>query len=479
MDPVELRDLDAARKFVLQSALLQRVVEPRSGGLRAALEWSLVIAASGQPLPPVGFVGDLGHFLCGADLDWRPRRRSTDNAGMPPGVARAYEDYVLGQCVNDESLARAGVVVRRLDERLRGRAIAFVVQQFRERSPFGGALLSPGVIKGVLENSDGDIVMRGWSSLRSTGLMPLIVDLYAGLIAAVRRRGEVLSRTDVFELERGTALAELGQRLALRQLLALTAQFVSGLSAAPRPRILPREVPSNVSDDDVYPVGGFASISTRGSVESLLHSQLAYMETAAERRPDLFDVKFLRDELLYYSRDENQFLRRHQRFEFIFSADLVRTRFKDPELPAQRVICTLALVCAAVQSLTNWLNADSLKFEFTFANAGDVDPLSHERALIELVFHDLIASGTVSCHVGDAAPGLARLAEGPADMGIHTLYVTAENSNGDASNHYESLVVDGPRPTLIMDGIAADLSDADAMDAWQRALAMVLRHWVS
>ena len=62
--------------------------------------------------------------------------------------------------------------------------------------------------------------------------------------------------------------------------------------------------PTRALDEDTYPVGGFTSISTRGSIESLLHSQLAYMET--DERPDLFDIKFLRDELLYYARDENQ-----------------------------------------------------------------------------------------------------------------------------------------------------------------------------
>ena len=53
-----------------------------------------------------------------------------------------------------------------------------------------------------------------------------------------------------------------------------------------------------VLDEDTYPVGGFASISTKGSVESLLHSQLAYMEREAELRPDLFDVKYLRERAL-------------------------------------------------------------------------------------------------------------------------------------------------------------------------------------
>ena len=35
----------------------------------------------------------------------------------------------------------------------------------------------------------------------------------------------------------------------------------------------------------------------------------------------MFDIKFIRDELLYYSRDENQFLRRRRAFVFGLSAD--------------------------------------------------------------------------------------------------------------------------------------------------------------
>lgn len=478
MEPIELRDLDAARDFVLQSAMLQRVGEPRSGGLRAALEWSLVIAASGQPLPPVGFVGDLGQILCGSECDWRPRRRSTDPVGLPAGVARAYEDLVLGHCVIDESLARAGVVIRRLDERQRGRGIAFVVQQFRERSPFGGVLLSPGVIKTILELADADLVQRGWSSLRAGGMMPMIADLYAGLIAAIRRRGEVLARADVFELERGTALAELSQRIALRQLLALTSQFVGAMTDAPRPRALPREVPTHVRDDDVYPVGGFASISNRGSIESLLHSQLAYMESEAERRPDLFDVKFLRDELLYYSRDENQFWRRRQRFVFVFAADLVRSRFKDPELPAQRVICLLAWACAAVQTLTNWLSTDSLQFEFYFPSVGDEQPLAHERALIELVFHDMIHHGNLRCKsLADTAPILDAVRDPASAVGRHVVLITAGTVKPGERRGHDTLVVDGARPRLVNGSAQSGDDGGDPMEAWRRTLSGLLANW--
>src|SRR5205807_6320550 len=119
-------------------------------------------------------------------------------------------------------------------------------------------------------------------------------------------------------------------------------------------------VPTRILEEDMYPIGGFASISTRGSIESLLHSQLAFMETD---RPDLFDVKFLRDELLYYSRDENSFLRRRRTFVFALYPDLIPARFKDAELPYQRIVLLLALLRSTVSTLIDWLNTDSLVFE--------------------------------------------------------------------------------------------------------------------
>src|SRR5208283_2394504 len=126
---------------------------------------------------------------------------------------------------------------------------------------------------------------------------------------------EVLGSEDIFELEHGTALVEMGQRVALRQLLVAADRLEAAL---PHHRVRPlagrREVPTRVLDEDTYPVGGYSSVSTRGSIESLLHSQLAFMEK--DERPDLFDIKYIRDELLYYSRDENQFLRRRRTFEF-------------------------------------------------------------------------------------------------------------------------------------------------------------------
>ena len=112
---------------------------------------------------------------------------------------------------------------------------------------------------------------------------------------------EILSEESLDALERGIALAEEGQRLAHTLVFRAAVELRNSL---PQHKVKPlaglQEVPTRVLDEDTYPVGGYTSIATRGSIESLLHSQLAYMEHGAG--PDLFDMKFIRDELYYYSR---------------------------------------------------------------------------------------------------------------------------------------------------------------------------------
>jgi hypothetical protein len=373
----EIRNADDARAFALFGVPPARQ--------RLALEWALEIASAGQPLPPAAFVADLGFAALGQE---REDRQVREAMGLPAGLARAYEDHVLGKLYADATFERAGDALRRYQGRDQARGLAFIAGQIRERTPFDGVLLSPAVLKALLSDSPDP------ASRERKRPEELIQSLYGSLIAAFRQAAELLGPEDLFELEHGTALQELGERLALRQVLQAADLLERALPRhRPRPRPGRREVPTRVLDEDTYPVGGFASLSTRGSVESLLHSQLAFMEKAD--RPDLFDLKYLRDELLYYSRDENQFLRRRQTFVFALWPDLVEARFKDVALPYQRGILVLGWLVAAVRKLLDWLSADALTFVLAFVgdSSGALEP---ERALLELVLREQIANGTVT-----------------------------------------------------------------------------------
>jgi hypothetical protein len=272
----------------------------------------------------------------------------------------------------------------------------------------------------------------------------------------------------------------MGQYVAHRQVLQIANRLEAGL---PRHRVKPlsgrQEVPTRVLDEDTYPVGGFSSISTKGSVESLLHSQLAFMERDPNERPDLFDVKYLRDELYYYSRDENQFLRRRRVFLFGLYPDLVKARFKDSDLPAQRIVLTLGLLMTAVKKLSEWLSTDALHFEFLLVQDKGAKPLAQEGALLEMLFREQIENGTVA--VSHLAGPLDKYADDRARRSLcHVLAV----STGRPAVPTEvavttNLTVDGPRPEVrIGHAEPLRLPAEDAMECWTATLERLLMVWV-
>jgi hypothetical protein len=473
----ELTDAEEARRFVLQGLWLQRVLTPAAATVRPALEWALELASGGDPLPPIGFVADLGQVAFGSGQE--PRRDSAAVPGLAAGLVRTYEDRVLGKLYADWTFERAADALRHYQGRNRAVGLAFLINQLRFRAGFEGVSLSPAVLKGLLDRPADELLARGWQELDRTGAMPLLVGLYETLIAAVRNSAELLGPEDIFELEHGTALAQFSQRVALRQVLQAAARLAAAL---PRQRVRPlarrQDVPTRALDEDTYPVGGLASISTRGSIESLLHSQLAYMEK--DERPDLFEVRYLRDELLYYSRDENQFLRQRRTFVFAQFPDLAATRFKDAELPWQRVVLLLALLLTAVRKLTEWLSTDALVFDFLFLEPGAEEPLLRERGLLEMLLREQIANGTVVVARLPAGRLASWCTQRARRSRCHCLAVATT----DQAFHAEGVTVtpfrlDAPRPTVkVADEPFSGGGAEDAFGTWCAVLEKLLQLWV-
>src|SRR5262245_39484916 len=146
----ELRDTEAARCYLLQGLCLQRGQPARAEAVRPALEWALEIVSGGEPLPPLGFVTDVGHAAFGVASDAERDPASPTLSAFPPGLARTYEDCVLGKLFADASFERAADALRRYQGRDRVRGLAFLIHQFRQRAGFGGVHLSPAVIKALL-----------------------------------------------------------------------------------------------------------------------------------------------------------------------------------------------------------------------------------------------------------------------------------------------------------------------------------------
>jgi hypothetical protein len=476
----EFRNLDEGRRWAVQSLWQMHAAQPSAETLAAAVDGALQMITAGAPLPPLSLVADVGRIvLGGAGAPVPQRERGGAAAGLEPGLVREYEDYVLGRFYADLSFQRAADAILCYQGRDRARALAFLLTQLCERTGMAGVTLSPAILKRLLEEPAEDVLLEGWQSIRDDGLFPPLTAQYQQLIASVRATGDLVSGEDIFELERGTALAQFGQRLALRQVLHAAAQM-SRLLPARKPRTASpaRAVATRLIAEDSYPVGGFSSLSNRGSIESLLHSQLIFMERG--ERPDLFDIKFVRDELLYYSRDENRFLRRHETFLFLFSADLAAARLKDAELPYQRIVMALAVAVTAVRTLIEWLSGDGLRFEFLFLD-GEQPLLDDEMELVRMLLADQSANGTVRVEriAKEAVP--ARCADAARRSLCRCLWIsTVAREVVVEGVESGSLALDGPEPRLALQGKAADIdATLSPMEQWLVATEHLLRAWAT
>jgi vWA domain found in the FtsH ternary systems/N-terminal helical region fused to the FtsH ternary system vWA domain len=473
----ELRDLDEVRRFLLQGLWWQRSAPPSAASTRLALEVAYQASSTGLALPSLGFIADLGRAALSVDGS---RHIAPANVpSLPIYVLRTYEDHVLGKLYADGSFARAAEALRRYESPDRARGLAFLLSRFQERAGFHGVLFSPGVLKRLLEESPDDLSRQGWESFRQVGVHQLNEQLIKSLIAATRRMTDLLGSDDVAAVEAGDALADEGEQVARRQVRQAAIALEAALPRhRPRPRPGPRETPTRLLDEDAYPVGGFSSISTRGGIESLLHSQLAYMET--NERPDLFDVKYLRDELLYYARDENQFLRRRRTFVFVLHPDLTATRFKDAKLPYQRGVLLLALMTVTLRKLTEWLNADALHFEVLVVRDGEASPLEAEVKLLRTLWRDEFANGAVTLSHWQTAKVAEHCAELARNSQCNCVVIGVDAPLIEALGvEVVSLRIDGPRPVLTgatAEQFASD--EADPFDDWARVLERLLWHWV-
>ena len=364
--------------------------------------------AGGQPLPPVGVVADLGHAAFGADRDARAPREPVVIPGLPPALMRTYEDHVLGKVYADWSFERASRCLAPVPGPRPGPRAGVRGQAVPRSGRVWRASSCPPASSGHCSRpSRTTCSAAGGSRWPPDGPVPLLIDLYESLIAAARRMAEVLGLEDVVALEQRTALADMGQYVAHRQVLQVANRLEAGL---PRHKVKPlagrQEVPTRVLDEDTYPVGGFSSISTKGTRRepAALPARVHGAGRRAAARPVRRQVPPGRAATTTpATRTSSSAAARS--FVFCLFPDLVRARFKDPDLPAQRIVLVLGLLLTAVKKLSEWLSTDALKFEFLLVQDGEAKPLAQEGALLEMLFREQIENGTVDVRHFAEAPG--------------------------------------------------------------------------
>jgi hypothetical protein len=408
--------------------------------LEVGLPWVSATLGELGALPPPGFVIDAGLLLSGAPLD----TSHAEEVGVPrlrDAIAR-YEDRVLGRLAGERHLQAARDAFAALPEALRPMAVAVVVA-----GVVGGGAgitsVAPGTLRKLALRPAADLITLGYEAWRDE---PAVLDSlargYESLAERTHAAGALISEPQVFALENLSVLGELGQRVAVEQIVSVAEAF--GDAWPKRIKMKRRDVgtsPTALEDESAYPAGGFSSVSNVGTLENLVTSELVFMSPRGSRAAadqqaeiDLFDVRYAEGELLYYTRDEALIVRPRRLVAFVLSPSLAAVRLKDPGMPWQRIVVLLGFIVAAIRRLERWLGESELSLLCVFESDEPRPALERERQLLELLLTEWRDKGMAEVLVTTRAGRIERLAAASSRAEVHTLHLGhADPAAGAAS----------------------------------------------
>jgi hypothetical protein len=347
-----------------------------------------------------------GQKLLPAQRELRPELAS---------ALRAYEDHLLARLVSDRRWLHLEEAWLAAPVSARPAAAGLLVERLVRRLgvPQAGRM-SQAAVRRVAARTPSDVADEGAEVLATDDALAARLQDQLNLFArGARRERALLSDAEVFLLENVTTLEGLAARVAMAH-LAEAAQSVEELlpSRMKPPAHRGGEAPTSLEQESALPVGGWSSLTTSGSPESLVTSELIYMEDDGGERPDLFDVRFVEGELLYYARDESVALRRRRTLCIVLDASLDAARLLDEGERHQRLVWALGAVTAVVRKLSGWLSHEALTFELVFVRGTHAHPLQAEQGVVGLLLREWQERGRLSFSEAQSVEQvLARIAD--------------------------------------------------------------------
>lgn len=166
--------------------------------------------------------------------------------------------------------------------------------------------------------------------------------------AGVRAGQRALGEDDLFELQHLKWLDTRARRLAARHLKRAELLLPPVAAGALAPVAEVAEVDVDVQDEGTYPSGGLDGLATRGTWENLVPTELIYIDENAD--PDLFTVRTVEHELLFYTRDGGHLRRRRRAVHVIVERDPTWA-VKYPEHPFRLDLMICGLVARLVEDV--------------------------------------------------------------------------------------------------------------------------------
>ena len=215
------------------------------------------------------------------------------------------------------------------------------------------------------------------------------------LTVGARGCAHLLTPADVLLVENLSLLQTRSLRLAADQAVAAATEL--GRTLPVRVRRSSRgsgRLATRVQVESAFPAGGFSGVTQRGALQSLVTSELVYMDDGADI--DLFDVRYVTNELLYYARDEGSLLRHRYTLHVCFDASLMDARRVAEGHHHQGTVAAMGLVKALLDGLVRWLGDTELALHLHVATGLDT-----EATVLTALFGDALAQGVAHIHRSD------------------------------------------------------------------------------
>ena len=402
----ELRSADDVAAWLACGLALRRVVDDGGAPARPMADdhvvGGVIVACANElaALPPPGVIADVAALLGGTRL---PLPRPIAASEALRAAIRAYDDDVLARLVTNPRFDDVLAAYAHVAPGDRPAAVAIVVGAICERAAFAGQAVSPAALRRALARPRAEREMLARAELRGGAAADRLADAYDRLARQARQARALVDQRELFTIDNLSVLRDFGGRMTADHVAAAAEAFEAAL-----PRRLPASArtrgarDSHLADESLYPAGGFAAITPGGSnasIENLVTSELVYMEDGPG--PDVFTLRYVEGELLYYTRDDSVLRRQRRAIGFVLGADLDDARVKDRDLSWQRLILALGLVVAATRWLLDQLGDDALAIRIAFP-AG---VLGEEREIVRLLLGGEIKRGLVA--VDEVAAGVA------------------------------------------------------------------------
>jgi formylglycine-generating enzyme required for sulfatase activity len=424
--PLALEELDAAgvRAYVLGSLHLRGSFHDNiRQRISRALGWyrQLTMRARAKGIL-FSWVYDLGYLLIEGDrFGFRSLNEMPDWPEEERTVRLEYENRFLNTFLRDPSTRQAIEFIRQDPRRddLITRTLELLLAPLVAAGGHADApVVDPVLLRELLvQRVDLDVEAQAYGELQGApdALFQALRSSLERFFKA-NRAGNALSAPDLAEIDHWTAYRKPAQRLAGRRITARAARF---------PKLDPRGVAvaededtdTELPDSGYYPSGGFSELTNRGPIENLVPAELIYMgEDPFGNDPnppiDLFALRFLENETLFFSRDSGQ-LRRTRRTVHVAVApeDGLRLQLKWHTDPL--VVMIYGLCVRLSEDLTQIFPGDALRIELhLLAGTGAArERVEEDRELLRVLLRHEIARGAADITVHENDLDLRTLGE--------------------------------------------------------------------